>query len=125
VTGRLKRRPGCLGLLGGASDGERPPPRTEDSAGGSEAEWANPLLAGPYKRAPSTARTRAPSNTAPRFRPSLFFSPTHRDRLNHLPVALPTGEAGRSSARQAPGPRAGLGLPKLGLAGLGANLRNA
>jgi hypothetical protein len=41
VTGRLKRRPGYLGLLGGASEGERP--RTEDSADGSEAELADSL----------------------------------------------------------------------------------
>jgi hypothetical protein len=36
--------------------------------------------------------------------------PAHHDRLDHLPVALPTGEAGRSSARQpeVPGPGRGL-----------------
>jgi hypothetical protein len=46
------------------------------------------------------------SSTAPRLRTS--FSPTHHDRLSHVPVALSTGEAGRSSARQAPGPGRGL-----------------
>jgi hypothetical protein len=97
----------------------RPPPRTEDSTDGSEAELANSI---PYKKGPVHREDFQLSSTAPRLRPSLFFSPTHRDRLDHPPVALPTGEAGRSSARQAPGPRAGLGLPKLGLAGLGANL---
>jgi hypothetical protein len=126
VTGRLKRRPGCLGHLRGASGGERPPPRTEDSAGGLEAECANPLSwLVPIKRPrPPRGLALQLSSTAPRLWTPLFFSPTHRERLNHLPVALPTGEAGRSSARQAPVPRAVLGLPKLGLAGLEANLQN-
>jgi hypothetical protein len=70
----------------------RPPLRTEDSADGSRV--ADSL------RDPSTPKGSRSSSPAPRLRPSLFFSPTHRNRLDHLPVARPTGEAGRSSARQ-------------------------
>jgi hypothetical protein len=119
VTGCVKLRPVRLGHLGGASDGDRPPPRTEDSAGGWRPSGQIPSWLIPIKRPrPQRGLALQLSSTAPRLRTPLFFSPTHRDRLNHLPVALPTGEAGRSSARQAPVPRAGLGLPKLGLAGL-------
>jgi hypothetical protein len=41
-TGCLNRRPGCLGLLGGAIEASLPP-RTKDSADGSEAELADSL----------------------------------------------------------------------------------
>jgi hypothetical protein len=50
------------------------------------------------------------ASTAPRLRILALPFPTHHNRLDPLPVALPTGEAGRSSARQpeAPGPGRGL-----------------
>jgi hypothetical protein len=73
---------------------------SEDCPGSSKAEAANFLLAGPYKTALFRA-SRPPahqhltSSLPPRF--SLF--PTHHNLLDPLYVALPTGEAGRSSAR--------------------------
>jgi hypothetical protein len=69
----------------------RPPlrTRTEDSADGYPIKGTRP---------PRGLALQLFS-TAPRLRPSLFFSPTHRNRLDHFPVALHTGEAGRSSAR--------------------------
>jgi hypothetical protein len=48
----------------------RPPPRTEDSADGSEAELAN---SSPYKKGPVHREDFQLSSTAPRLRPSLFF----------------------------------------------------
>jgi hypothetical protein len=69
----------------------RPPlrTRTEDSADGYPIKGTRP---------PRGLALQLFSS-APRLRPSLFFSPTHRNRRDHFPVALHTGEAGRSSAR--------------------------
>jgi hypothetical protein len=55
----------------------------------------------PYKKGLAHHEGSRSSSPALVFAPrSSLFSPTHRNRLDHLPVALPTGEAGRSSARQ-------------------------
>jgi hypothetical protein len=82
---------------------------SEGSAGVPEVERAEfPFGRAPIK-GPLSAR-RGPSDLQHPPRLHAVLLPTHHDRLDHLPVALPTGEAGRSSARQpeAPGPGRGL-----------------
>jgi hypothetical protein len=127
VTGRLKRRPGCLGLLAGASDGERCPRRTEERAGGAEAELANSLLAGPYKRGTVHREDSRSSSPASQLvfasRSSFFFHPPRPPGSSPCSSAHGRGWEEFSPAGSRAGPRAGLGLPMLVLAGLGANLQ--
>jgi hypothetical protein len=80
----------------------------DENSGSSKAESTKILLAGPIK-GPGFPHFEDPPDLQHRvlvFASSLFFLPTHYNRLDPLPVALPTGEAGRSSARQpvSPGP---------------------
>jgi hypothetical protein len=80
----------------------------------------------PHKRDPSTARTRAPAlqhHTSSSPLALLFSHPPRPPGSSPCSSAHGRGWEEFSPAGARAGPRAGLGLPKLGLAGLGANLR--